>query len=136
VAVLPDWEPGTPGVLCVAGLHSIPVSTALRAGDARVLFALGSKRETLALLHRDPRASLCLLGAGVAFTAYGLVALFAEELAAAPVAALELRVESVADHLADGRTEMLDGARWRRPDREIEKSDAAIAKELENLAAG
>ena len=135
MAALPDWQPGTPGVLCVAGLHSIPVSTALRAGEERVLFALGSNRETLAVLHRDPRASLCLLGAGVAFTAYGLVALLAEELAAAPVAALELRVESVADHLADGRTEMLDGARWRRPDAAVAESDAAIAAELRGLAA-
>jgi hypothetical protein len=136
LAALPDWEPGTPGVLCVADMHSIPVSTALRAGDDRIAFALGARRETLARLHRDPRASLCLLGAGVAFTAYGLVALLADELEAAPVAALELRVESVADHLADGRTEMLDGARWRRPDPEIERSDAAIAKELKQRAAG
>ena len=32
--------------------------------------------------------------------------------------AVELQVERVQDHLADGRTEILDGARWRWIDEE------------------
>jgi hypothetical protein len=136
VAGLPDWEPGTPGVLCVAGPHAIPVSTAVRASDERILLALGAQRETLARLRDDPSVALAVLGRGVAFTAYGEASVLVEELEAAPVAAVELRVTSVADHLADGRTEMLEGARWRRPDPEVAESDAAIVAELLRLAAG
>ena len=32
--MLPDWEVGTPAVLIVAGPHAIPVSTAVRRGNA------------------------------------------------------------------------------------------------------
>jgi hypothetical protein len=133
--VLPHWEPGTPAVLCVAGPHAIPVSTAVRAGDDRIVLALGGRRDTLAILRDEPRVAYCLLGEGVAFTAYGSASVVVDELEAAPVAAVELRVESVADHLADGRTEMLDGARWRRPDPDVAASDAAIMAELRRLAA-
>jgi hypothetical protein len=135
VTRLPDWAPGTPGVLCVAGPHAIPVSTAVRAADDRLLLALGSQRETLARLRDDPSVAYCMLGEGVAFTAYGSASIVAEELEAGPVAAVELRVTSVADHLADGRTEMLDGARWRRPDPQVAESDATIMAELGRLAA-
>ncbi len=133
---LPSWEPGTPGVLCVSGPHAIPVSTAVRAGAERLLLALGARRETLARLQADPQVAFCLLGESVAFTAYGEARVVAERLAAAPVAAVELRVTSVADHLADGRTEMLDGARWQRPDPAVAESDAAIAEELRRFAEG
>lgn len=131
---LPSWEPGTPGVLCVTGPHAIPVSTAVRAGSDRLLLALGARRETLARLQADPSVAFCLLGEGVAFTAYGEARVVAERLAAAPVAAVELRVTSVADHLADGRTEMSDGARWQRSDEHYAESDAAIAAELRGFA--
>jgi len=110
--MLPEWEPGTPAVLIVAGPHAIPVSTSLRRGDARLVFALGRRRETLERLRDDPAAALCVLGRGVAFTAYGEAAVVREELDAAPVVAVELRVDRVQDHLADGRTEMIDGARY------------------------
>ena len=134
MAGLPVWEPGTPGVLCVAGPHLIPISTAFRAGSDRIVFALGSSRETLARLRDDPSVAYCLLAKGVAFTAYGSASVIADELEAAPVAAIELRVSDVADHLADGRTEMLEGARYRRPDPEVAESDAAIVAELRGLA--
>ena len=54
---LPLWDQGTPAILCVAGPHPIPVSTAVRAGDDRVLFALGRKRDTLQFLRDDSRAA-------------------------------------------------------------------------------
>src|SRR5205085_9645901 len=102
---LPEWPRGTPAVLCAAGPHAIPVSTAQRAGEERIVFALGHGRDTLAILREDPRAALCVLAEGAAFTAYGRVQVLREELAAAEhVAALELEVEHVKDHLADSRT--------------------------------
>lgn len=132
---LPHWERGTPGVLCVAGPHPIPVSTAVRAGDRRALLALGGRRETLARLRDDPRVALCLLGAGVAFTAHGEAAVVDDELHTAPeVAAVELRVHRVQDHLADGRTEMLDGARWRWREPRYAEADEAIFGALDRLA--
>jgi len=69
--MLPEWEVGTPAVLIVAGPHAIPVSTSIRRGDDRVVFALGRRRETLTRLRSEPGAALCVLGRGVAFTAYG-----------------------------------------------------------------
>jgi hypothetical protein len=118
-------------VLCTTGPHAIPISTALRAGDNRVVFALGRGRETLAILRGDPRSALCVLAEGAAFTAYGNARVVREELEAAPnVAALELVVDEVSDHLADSRTEMLDSARWRWTDERAAAEDPRIAQEL------
>jgi len=108
-AQLPHWPPGTAAVLCVAGPHAIPVSTAIRAGDDRLVFALGRRRDALARLR--------------------------EELERIPLAALELRVERVQDHLADGRTDMLGAAGWRwRGERDAE-ADRIVHEELAALAA-
>ena len=110
-------------MLCVAGPHPIPIST-----------ALGRQRETLRRLRADPRAALCLLGEGVAFTAHGRAEVAAEELESADtIVAVELVVDQVQDHLADGRTEMLDGARWRWLDRQAAEGEPAIIAELEQL---
>jgi hypothetical protein len=131
---LPQWEAGTPGVLAVCGPHAIPVSTAVRAAPDRIVFALARSRETLQRLRHEPAAALCLLGHGLAFTAYGEASVVREQLHASPhVAALELRVTSVQDHLADGRTEMLDGARWRFSSDGARKADAALRAELQGL---
>ena len=132
---LPEWERGTPAVLCASGPHAIPVSTAVRAGNDRLVFALAASRETLTRLRGDPRAAFCLLGEHVAFTAYGQAGVVREELEAAPsVAAVELRVERVQDHLADGRTVMLDGARWEWADERAREAEPGILAELERLA--
>jgi len=136
VDILPHWEQGTPGVLCVAGPHAIPVSTAVRGSDSRLVFALGGGRETLARLREDPRAAFCLLGAGSAFTAYGRAAVVRDELNGAPhVAAVALEVERVQDHLAGSRTEVLDGARWRWTAEETRADERRIVAELRELAA-
>jgi hypothetical protein len=122
-------------VLCVAGPHAIPVSTYVRADNGRILVALGGRRETLARLREDPRAAFCVLGNGVAFTAHCAAAVVRESLAAAPAnVAVELRVERVQDHLADGRTELLDGARWRWLDEEAARAAPAILDELRSMA--
>jgi len=131
--MLPEWEPGTPAVLIVAGPHAIPVSTSLRRGGERVVFALGQRRETLERLRADSSAALCVLGRGVAFTAYGEAVVVREELDAAPVAAVELRVERVQDHLADGRTEMVDGARYDWRNIKDGESESRIRAELARI---
>jgi hypothetical protein len=131
---LPHWDPGTPAVLCVHGPHSIPVSTATRASGHRIVFALARRRETLARLREHPAAALCFLGEGIAFTAEGPAQVVREELEASPhVAAVELRVTRIQDHLADGRTEMLDGARWSFTSEEAAEADAALRRELAGL---
>lgn len=133
---LPEWEFGTAGVLCVAGPHPIPISTALRAGPRRVLFILGGQRGTLARLRHDPVAALCLMDAGLAFTAHGRARALDERLDSAPkVVVVELSVTRVQDHLADGRTEMLAAADWRWIDEDAARADAGIRDELAELAS-
>ncbi|MEA2429712.1 MAG: hypothetical protein QOF65_1195 [Thermoleophilaceae bacterium] len=132
--VLPEWEAGTPAVLCVEGPHAIPVSTAVRAADDRVVFALARRRETLERLRRHGASALCVLGRGVAFTAEGEARVVREALDASPhVAAVELQVERVQDHLVDGRTDMLDGARWQFRSDDAREADAAVREELARL---
>ncbi len=131
---LPHWRRGTAGVLCASGPHPIPVSTAVRTGGHRLLVALGGRRETLARLRRDPRAAFCLMGDGVAFTAHGSARVVRGALRCAEgVAAVELRVDRVQDHLADGRTELLEGPRWRWREERFADSERAIVDELERL---
>jgi hypothetical protein len=131
---LPEWERGTPAVLCVAGPHPIPITAYLRAGDDRLLVALGRRRETLHRLREDSAAALLVMGPGLAFTAHCRARVIAEELEAADtVVAVELLVERVQDHLADGRTEMLDGARWRWCADEHGEAEDAILAELGRL---
>jgi len=131
---LPEWERGTPAVLCAAGPHPIPISTAVRVAGDRVRFALGRERETLRRLRADGQAALLVMGKGLAFTAHGRAAVVAERLEVADtVVAVELHVDRVQDHLADGRTEMVDGARWRWTDEQLAESEPAIVAELERL---
>jgi flavin reductase (DIM6/NTAB) family NADH-FMN oxidoreductase RutF len=121
-------------VLSVHGPHAIPVSTATRAAPDRIVFALARRRDTLARLREHPEAALCLLGAGLAFTAEGVTSVVREEMEASPhVAALELRVTRIHDHLEDGRTEMHDGARWRFTSDQAREADKALREELDDL---
>jgi hypothetical protein len=132
--MLPTWPPGIPAILCVSGPHAIPVSSYVRVGDERIVIALGSRRETLARLRSDPAAAFCVLGRGVAFTAHCTAAVVRESLeAAAGNTAVELRVERVQDHLADDRTELLNGAQWRWVDEEAAALQPQILAELETL---
>jgi hypothetical protein len=131
--MLPEWEPGTPAVLIVDGPHAIPVSTCLRRGEDRVVFALGRRRETLARLRGNNDAAICVLARGVAFTAYGRATVLREELEAAPVVGVELVVDRVQDHLADGRTEMLDAARYEWRDEDAMRAESRIRAELATI---
>lgn len=76
-----------------------------------------------------------MLGEGFAFTAHGSARVLDRELVTAPaIAVVELRVERVQDHLADGRTEVLDGVRWRWREERWAEGDRALVDELERLA--
>ena len=132
---LPEWPASAPGLLIAEGPHAIPISTAVRAGVDRLVFALARRRTTLARLRDDPRAAFAVLAEGVAFTAYGEAVLVRDPLVCvSSVAALELRAERVQDHLADGRTEMLAAARWRWTSEDAGATDRVVLEEIEVLA--
>ena len=123
-------------MLCAMGPRAIPVSTAIRGGDRRVVFALGHGRETLVRLRQQPAAALCILAPGIALTAYGSAVVIREELTAAPhVAALALEVTEIQDHLEGSRTELLAAARWRWTEDDAADDERRIAAELRELAA-
>ncbi len=136
MAVLPHSPPGTVALLATgAGApHVIPVSTALRAGDERVLLALAHRRESLRRLREDPRAALALLAAGdVAVTAHGIAAVVADPLPGAEnVVGVELRVDDVQDH-GSRRFVIDDGVAWRWVDEEAEMGDVATRTALAAL---
>jgi hypothetical protein len=136
--VLPVWPPGTAAVLCVTGPHAIPVSTPVRAGDHRVLLTLGGRRETLRRLRdQDPAAALCVMARGLAFTAKGRARVVQEGVEAAPsLVVVELTVDELVDHLADGRTAMEGSAPWSWLDPKAAESDPKIRAELKALAEG
>jgi hypothetical protein len=120
----------------VSGPHAIPVSTAIRGSDRLLVLALGRRRETLARLRDDPAVAFCLLGAGVAFSAYGRARVLREELeGAGHVAAVAIEVERIDDHLAGSRTELIDGVRWRWTEGAARDDERRIVAELRELAA-
>ena len=129
--MLPTWPDGTVTVLSTGGgaPHAIPVSTAVRSGDATVHFALGLRRESLARLREDPRCALTVVAAGVAVTALGTATVVEET---ERVAFVRLEVEEVQDH--DRPTFALEhGVRWHWTDEEAERADAEIRAALRAL---
>jgi Pyridoxamine 5'-phosphate oxidase len=125
-------------VLSTAGgaPHAIPVSTAVRAGDRRVLLALAPRRSSLARLRADPRVALTILAAGdVAVSAEGRARVVAERLPGAEaVVAVAVDVESVQDH-NQPTFAIDDGVRWRWTDPAAADRDAAVREALRALAA-
>ena len=132
---LPDWPAGTVAVLATGGgaPHAIPVSTAIRAGDRAILFALAPRRGSLARLRADPRCALTIVAAGIAITAEGEARVAAEPLPGAEhVVALRLDAERILDHDTP-RFEIEAGVRWRWVDPEAERGDAAVRAALSRL---
>jgi nicotinamidase-related amidase len=134
---LPHWSAGTVAVLSTIGsgtVHAIPVSTALRAGPLRIVFALSRRRGSLTRLRDDPRAALTLLDAGnVAITAHGVAAVITESLAADEnIAAIALSVERISDHTSRD-SEVLAGARWRWRELQAHAREAQVLDELRSL---
>jgi hypothetical protein len=111
------------------------VSTAVRAGDRRVLIALARSRESLARLRADPRVALTLLtGADVALTAHCRARVIAEPLAVNDrVCAVSLEVIGLHDH-RQPRFMIDDGVSWHWTDAEAERQDAQIRDALARLA--
>lgn len=137
-AALPDWEPGTVAILSTAAgaPHAIPVSTAVRVSDARLVLALARRRETLRRLRDDPRAALTFLtGGDVALTAHCEVTIVQDPMTVSDrVAALALDVVRLQDH-GQPRFVIEEGVRWRWADPEAERRDAEIRAALRALSA-
>lgn len=137
--MIPPWPDGTVTLLAVISGDgtpgNIPVSTALRAGDDRVLLALGRRRATLAALRARPRVALALLGAGdVAVTLHGAACVVADGPPGADaVAVVELRVDRVQDHNS-GRFVVVDGVQWQWTDTAAQERDAAVREVLRGIA--
>lgn len=136
---LSEWRDGTVAILSTisGGMpHAIPVSTAVRAGPRRLLFALAYSRGSLARLRADPRAALSLIGAGdIAFTVRGRAAVVVESLEGVEnVAAVALDVEQIDDH-ARAEFEILDGVRWRWLDESAQRRDRQVRAALRALAS-
>jgi hypothetical protein len=135
---LPEWRDGTVAILSTVSAgtpHAIPVSTAIRGGSRRVLFALAHSRGSLARVRADARAALTLVGAGdVAFTARGRAAVVAESIGGAEdVAAVALEVERIDDH-GRAQFEILDGVRWRWLDEAARRRDSQVRAALRALS--
>jgi hypothetical protein len=136
-AALPDWPAGTVCVLATGGSggpHAIPVSTALRAGDDRIVLALARTRGSLQRLRADPRVALTVIaGADVAFTAHGVAWVVADPLPAVEgVVAVEIRVDALARH--ERPTFAIDtGVGWRWTDEAAQARDDVVRAALLDL---
>jgi Pyridoxamine 5'-phosphate oxidase len=130
--MLPDWPDGTVAVLSTAAgpPHAIPVSTAVRSGDATIHLALALRRESLARLREDSRCALTLLAPGVAVTAHASAAVVEKR---ERVAFVRLDVDSVQDH-GQPTFEVEAGVRWRWTDPEAERADAGLRSALRALS--
>ena len=137
-AALPDWPAGTVCVLATSGAggpHAIPVSTALRAGDGRIVLALARSRGSLERLRADPRVALTVVaGPDVAFTAHGTAAVIADPLQGAEaVTGVEIRVDAV--HRHERPTFAIDAAvAWRWTDPEALTRDGVVRAALLDLS--
>lgn len=131
--VVADWPAGTPALLTTVGAdgpHAIPVSTALRAGPATVLLALGPRRGSLARLREDPRCALAIVAADLAVTLRGRATVVGD---AAGTIAVRLDVEAVDDH-GQPTFAIDEGVRWRWTDPEAERRDAEVRVALARFA--
>lgn len=137
-ATLPEWEPGTVAILSTAAgaPHAIPVSTAVRVTDTRLVLALARRRETLRRLRDDPRAALTVLAGGdIALTAHCEVTIVQDPMTVSDrVAALALDVVRLQDH-GQPRFVIEEGVRWRWADPDAERRDAEIRAALRALSA-
>ena len=126
---LPQWPPGTVCILATGGEgpHAIPVSTAVRASDQRIVLALGARRGSLQRLREDPRVALTVLAAGdVAFTAHGTARVVADPLPGlGGVIGIEISVERVSSHKRPTFS-ITDGVAWGWVDDEARERDAAV----------
>ena len=131
--MIPDWPPGTVAILTTLGVdgpHAIPVSTALRAGDDKVLLALGPSRGSLERLRADPRCALAVVARGTAVTLRGRATEIGE---AAGTVAVRIDVEALDDH-AQPTFAIQEGVRWEWTDADAERRDADVMQALSRAA--
>jgi Pyridoxamine 5'-phosphate oxidase len=135
-ADLPQWPPGTVCILATGGdgPYAIPVSTAVRASEQRVVLALGARRGSLQRLREDSRVALTVLAAGdVAFTAHGTARVVADPLPGLDgVVGVEISVERVSSHKRPTFS-IADGVAWGWADDEARERDAAVRSALLEL---
>lgn len=102
VAGLPHWPQRTVAVLSTVdeGVHAIPVSAPVRAGDRRILLSLHRSRDTLVRIRRWPEVALTFLAEDdLAFTARGKATVVEEPMAVDPeYVAVMIEVAHVDDH--------------------------------------
>jgi hypothetical protein len=116
------------------GPFAIPVSTAVRAGDARVALALAAGRGSLARLRAEPRVALTVLAGGdVAFTAYGTATVAADPLPGIEgVCGVVLAVDEVREHRRP-TFRVRGGVDWEWTDPAARDRDGAVRAALHAL---
>jgi hypothetical protein len=99
---LPHWPQRTVAVLSTVdeGVHAIPVSAPVRAGNRRILLSLHRSRDTLERIRRWPEVALTFLAEeDLAFTARGRATIAEEPMAVDPeYVAVAIDVTDVDDH--------------------------------------
>ncbi len=134
--LLPQWPAGTVCILATTGAdgpHAIPVSTAIRVADDRIVLALAATRGTLARLLADPRVALGVTGPDLAFTAHGSARVVADPLPGVDgVCGVEIRVSSTRRH--ERPTFAIDaGVAWRWTDPAAQERDGVVRAALIGL---
>ena len=134
--VLPEWPESTVVILATAddAPSAIPLSTALRAGDDRIVFALGSGRGSLSRLRARPRVALAVLAGGdVAFTAHGDARVVANPLPGIDgVVGVELAVDEVRPHTRPAFA-IDDGIAWHWVEATARDRDELVRAALASL---
>jgi hypothetical protein len=99
---LPRWPQRIVAVLSTVdeGVHAIPVSAPVRAGDRRILLSLHRSRDTLVRIRRWPEVALTFLAEDdLAFTARGRASVVEEPMVVDPdYVAVLIDVVDVDDH--------------------------------------
>ena len=102
IPVLPQWPQRTVAVLSTVdeGVHAIPVSAPVRAGDRRILLSLHRSRDTVRRIRRWPEVALTFLAEDdLAFTARGTATVVGEPMAVDPeYVAVAIEGAQVDDH--------------------------------------
>jgi hypothetical protein len=100
--ILPRWPQRTVAVLSTVdeGVHAIPVSAPVRAGDRQILLSLHHSRDTVGRIRQWPEVALTFLAEDdLAFTARGRASVVEEPMAVDPdYVAVMIDVADVDDH--------------------------------------
>jgi hypothetical protein len=100
--ILPRWPQRTVAVLSTVdeGVHAIPVSAPVRAGDRQILLSLHHSRDTVGRIRHWPEVALTFLAEDdLAFTARGRASVVEEPMAVDPdYVAVMIDVADVDDH--------------------------------------